>query len=593
MILRLPNHSTACSVSDASWIEAGGDDRNGKNGRFVSMLRLYRSRFESFVGRNARIHEDGARFRGTVPYHVGSPFVRENMNRSPRYFTSAFRIWIFVGLSCALASTSHAAKGEFEIRVLDNDTDKPIAVRMHLMDQRGRARRAGGTVNWGDHFVFFHKIVLKLPPGTYSFEMERGPEYHVRSGHFVIESGATDNTTVRMQRFVHMKKQGWWSGDLHVARRPRDIKLLMLAEDLHVAPVVTWGSDVATGSTTDALRREPVVFDDDRYFRLLAGRDWRQGGSLLFFNLDQPLPLDLVHGEFSPRVDLLKRAQQTDASHTNIEQPFGWETPLWVASGMVHSIGLASGYLGRDKPLSSPEWGKRPDASRYPDPHGTGQWMQDIYYHLLNCGLRLPPTAASSSGWVSNPVGYNRVYVYIDGDVSYDGWWSALEAGRVIVTNGPLLRPSVHGQAPGHVFCSETGNAIRLTIDLQLAIRDAVDYLEIVKDGEVAHAVKLDEWAAAHGHLPDLEFEESGWFLVRAVASHGNAYRFASTGPYYVEVGGKTRISKTSAQFFLDWVFERARSIRVAAPDQYHEILKFHRAARDYWQRLVDTANAK
>ena len=516
-----------------------------------------------------------------------------SMNETIHHHPIAPRIWLAISLTCILASASYAAKGEFEIRVVDNDTEKPIAVRMHLKDQRGRTRRARGAVNWGDHFVFLHKIVLKLPPGTYSFEMERGLEYQVRHGHFVIEAGATDNTTVRMHRFVHMKKEGWWSGDLHVARRPRDMQLLMLAEDLHVAPVVTWGSDAAVTTDKRSLSRNPILFDNDRYYQLLAGRDWRQGGSLLFFNLDQPLLLDRVRSEFSPRVDLLRQTQETETAHVNIEQPDGWETPLWVASNMVHSIGLATGHLGPEKPLGSRRWGKRPDASLYPDPHGSGQWMQDIYYHLLNCGLRIPPTAASGSGWVSNPVGYNRVYVYIDGDVSYDGWWNALEAGRVVVTNGPLLRPSVHGQLPGHVFRGETGQTIRLKIDLQLAIRDAVDYLEIVKDGAVAHVVRLDEWAAANGHLPDLEFEESGWFLVRAVARHADAYRFASSGPYYVEIGGKSRVSKKSAQFFLDWVFERAQGIRLAAPDQHREILKYHRAARDYWQQLVDTANAE
>ena len=38
-----------------------------------------------------------------------------------------------------------------------------------------------------------------------------------------------------------------------------------------------------------------------------------------------------------------------------------------------------------------------------------GYWTQDIYYALLNCGLRIPPSAGSASGVLPNPVGYNRV----------------------------------------------------------------------------------------------------------------------------------------------------------------------------------------
>jgi hypothetical protein len=58
-----------------------------------------------------------------------------------------------------------------------------------------------------------------------------------------------------------------------------------------------------------------------------------------------------------------------------------------------------------------------------------------------------------------------------------------------------------------------------------------------------------------------------------------------------VEIGGQPRVSKKSAQFFLDWVYERARQLQLPE-DQRESVLKYHRAARDYWQRLVATANA-
>ena len=36
-----------------------------------------------------------------------------------------------------------------------------------------------------------------------------------------------------------------------------------------------------------------------------------------------------------------------------------------------------------------------------------------MYYHVLNCGLRIPPVAGSGSGTNDNPVGTNRVYVLL------------------------------------------------------------------------------------------------------------------------------------------------------------------------------------
>ena len=69
-------------------------------------------------------------------------------------------------------------------------------------------------------------------------------------------------------------------------------------------------------------------------------------------------------------------------------------------------------------------------------------------------------------------------------------------------------------------------------------------------------------------------------------------YRFAMTGPYYVEIGYKRRISKSAAQFFLDWVYERAKQIKLDDPQQQQEVIRWHRQARDYWKDLLSKANA-
>jgi hypothetical protein len=132
-----------------------------------------------------------------------------------------------------------------------------------------------------------------------------------------------------------------------------------------------------------------------------------------------------------------------------------------------------------------------------------------------------------------------------------------------------------------------------LDVALDLGTRDKIDYLEVVKNGKVVHEVRLEEWKDRKGHLPPVEFTESGWMLVRAVSNNAKTYRFASTGPYYVDIGGKTRISKESAQFFLDWVFERARRINLTDGEEQKQVLEFHRQARDYWQKMVEEANAE
>ena len=90
---------------------------------------------------------------------------------------------------------------------------------------------------------------------------------------------------------------------------------------------------------------------------------------------------------------------------------------------------------------------------------------------------------------------------------------------------------------------------------------DRVTYLEIVRDGRVENEVRLDKWKEMGGKLPPVKFTESGWFLVRAVTEQSKTYRYAMTAPYYVEIGEERRISRASAQFFVDWCHARQKML--------------------------------
>ncbi len=95
--------------------------------------------------------------------------------------------------------------------------------------------------------------------------------------------------------------------------------------------------------------------------------------------------------------------------------------------------------------------------------------------------------------------------------------------------------------------------------------------------------------------LGTVDFDASGWFLVRAIAENRLTFRFASTAPFYVEIGdARRRISRRSVQFFRDWVDERIARIKKTVTDarQRAEILRDHEAARTYWEKRLSEANA-
>ncbi len=89
---------------------------------------------------------------------------------------------------------SLAANGELELTVQDSQTREPTAVRIELRDARGRPVPIPGLARSGSQFAFDGRTVLKLKPGNFTFRMEKGPEYRVREGNFVIERARRTTT---------------------------------------------------------------------------------------------------------------------------------------------------------------------------------------------------------------------------------------------------------------------------------------------------------------------------------------------------------------------------------------------------------------
>ncbi len=476
-----------------------------------------------------------------------------------------------LALTPLAAAQPDSSSARLQWVILDSD-NQTVPCRIHLRDAQGKPVQPPELPFWKDHFVCAGSIAIDLAPDNYTYQIERGSEYYAATGAVRLVSGETRFLTNTLRRLANLASEGWWSGETHVHRPPSDIELLMRAEDLHVAPVITWWNDSNRWSRQPRPSDPLVRFDGDRFYHLMAGEDERGGGALLYFNLREPLNITGAQREYPSSTKFLAEARRHKGVWVEIEKPFWWDTPIWLASGQVDSVGIAQNHLQRSGVLDNEAWGKPRNRERYPGPHGNGLWTQDIYYHILNCGLRLPPSAGSASGVLPNPLGYNRVYVHLDGELTHPKWWEGLRAGRVFVSNGPLLRCRANGQLPGHVFKSNEPLMVR--IEGHLDSRDPVASVELVHNGRVEPI-----------NLPyRFTVEQSGWFLVRAIADVKPTFRFASTGPFYVEIGAQSHpVQRESAQFFLDWTRERMRQLQLDDPQQRAEVLAPMQAAEKFW----------
>ena len=139
--------------------------------------------------------------------------------------------------------------------------------------------------------------------------------------------------------------------------------------------------------------------------------------------------------------------------------PFAWDLPLWIAEEKVDAIQILHRHALADEVVDHEGWGRPRDKTFFPGKTGNGRWSEKIYHHLLNCGLQIPPAAGSGSGANTNPVGTNRAYVYCGEEFTPENWFAGLRSGKVMVTNGPLLRTEVLGQMPGHQFVLDAGES--------------------------------------------------------------------------------------------------------------------------------------
>lgn len=483
------------------------------------------------------------------------------------------------------------AGGKLRLSAVDAATGKPVAFRIHLKNPAGKPVKVKGAANWADHATVSKEVTLNLPRGTYTFEVERGPEYRQVTGHFTIEDFADDSKEIPLERIVDMAGEGWFAGDLNVVRAPADLPTVMEAEELRVVSCVTWGNLKAKLPQTPPATAVTET-SDGRFAGLLAGCDERLGSSLLFHRASQPWDLPPAKSQW-PLVGASLAAAAEHGAWMDVERAYSWEFPVWIAMGKVNSIQLANCHVRRNDMRTDEAGGKPRDRSVWKDPWGNAQWNQEIYYHALDCGLRVPPTAGSGSGVSPNPAGYNRVYAWIDpAEFSHDAWWKAVAAGRVVVTNGPLLRPWANNRFPGHVFRASAGETVTIDLRGDLAWRDRLSYVEVIKDGRIAHSVRIDDWAQT-GHFPPLEFKDSGWFLVRAVTEVEETYRFASTGPWYVEIGDSpARISRGSVDFFRQWIEEFRQRGPNSDPRRRAEFKDVCDLAARFWEELAAKANA-
>jgi hypothetical protein len=175
------------------------------------------------------------------------------------------------------------------------------------------------------------------------------------------------------------------------------------------------------------------------------------------------------------------------------------------------------------------------------------------WYRFLNCGYRLPVVGGTDKMSAEIPVGAIRTYARLgSGPVSFDGWATAVHAGRTYVSSGTFLELEVEGCQPGDVIKLGAGGG---TVDVRAtatAAQRVVNGVEIIHDGRVIAATSGD--AVDRLDISErVRISGSGWIAARAtsraeIRSAFSTAMGAHTSPVYVDVGGKPTFSVADAE---------------------------------------------
>src|SRR5262249_5136691 len=146
--------------------------------------------------------------------------------------------------------------GTLRLNVKDGAGGKPTLARISLKEDKGRFHSPPGSLHRSlrgrGHFYCDRTGELTVPAGTYQLIGCRGPEYKVATREIVVKAGQMNEVTVEMERWLHMAKDGWFSGELHIHANygygswfntPETMRQQCVGEDLNVCNFMVANSD--------------------------------------------------------------------------------------------------------------------------------------------------------------------------------------------------------------------------------------------------------------------------------------------------------------------------------------------------------------
>lgn len=522
-----------------------------------------------------------------------------------------------------------AAKVTF--RVLDWN-DHPTTASFLIRDEKQRVYPSQ-TKRLAPDFFFQPQVYrgdgesVALPPGTYTIEYSRGPEYLKSTQKVVIEGAEPHTLTFRLERWIDPAKLGWYSGDHHIHAAgcahyerptegvyPEDMMRHVVGEDLKIGSVLTWGPGWYFQKTFFEGKDNKVSTLENRirYDVEVSGHPSSHTGHLLLLGLkEQDYPGTKRIEEWpSWGIPILRWGKQQGAITGYTHS--GWGLALKEEKLPTQEMPPFDG-IGANEYVVSVTHGLTDVVSLVDTPYA---WELNVWYHTLNAGYRTRASGETDFPCIyGERVGLGRSYVR-QAKLDYNDWVQGLKEGRNYASDGKshLIDFRIDGVEMGggkDVVLSKPG-AVKVTVKAAALLEkepvesirrlkyDQKPYwdierarigdtrkvpLEVVVNGKAVAKKEIE----ADGTLRDVTFEipieRSSWLCLRILPS-------SHTNPIWVIAGGKPVQSRSSAKWLREAVdvCYRQKVNRVRLEERGEMVRAYDHARRTYEKLQAEAA---
>jgi len=470
--------------------------------------------------------------------------------------------------------------------IVDAVSGEKVVSKVQIVSSNGRYLRPPDSIEKvGPGSPFFYcdgEFEVDAPRGQVDVIVERGTEYQPSKTTFDVAKMGTKDVIIELKRWIDLPEAGWYPGNTHIhydekETRPYDRLALDSQVETYNVTVVSilkrWDLEYASNRFPLGIMNEYST----AHHVVDVGEENRHNDTNNRFAYGHVMFLRIRN-----QVDPVSRGFLVDDFHPDFP-PLCWACDEAREQGGI-VIWCHNGQ-GMEAPIAA-VLGKL-DAFNLFDPF----WMEpeyDIWYKLMNCGMKLPASTGTDWFICSN----NRVYVQMDDKFGYDGWLEGMQKGRTFITNGPALFIEVEDKGPGDTI--RFRDEKKVTVRVSWRSHYPINRLGIVHNGRVVKRRNIREGSYEGEWEAGLSVDSNGWIAVRCNGTARDSYNqavFAHTSPVYLQNGKQNANQTKDAEYFLksidqseEWVQNTGR---YTSDDQRNAVLEVFEKGKKAYQKLA------